>query len=396
MHKIPITFYLIFLLSTINNVVRSSKEENIYTKSYENYIIMRVIPSSMEKINLLNNIYFNFSNVYFLRAPSKVGQFVDVMLPKEKYITFLKILSLYETKYIIKTKNVQQLIDDEKHKINSLNHNNIYLSKKINKNKNKFNIKQYHSYEEIYDWSYEITTKYNNICSIENIGQTYENRSMIVIKIASNTNQKNKKNKKAIWIDGGIHAREWISPATILYIIYELISKYDSNQEIKELVDKYNWYFIPVINPDGYEYSRNTDRFWRKNRNGCKTLNNKKKHPKMNKKGYHQGDCCGTDLNRNWNWAWGTTGISKNRCSDIYLGFYPFSEQETANVKKFMEITMLNLHFYLSLHSYSQILLLPWSHDKSKYLDDERDLRIVAKKAVNALKIKYGTNYRKK
>lgn len=53
-------------------------------------------------------------------------------------------------------------------------------------------------------------------------------------------------------MDGGIHAREWISPATVLYIIQQLV---ENRSETRDLTDKVNWYILPVINVDGYEYT---------------------------------------------------------------------------------------------------------------------------------------------
>ena len=57
--------------------------------------------------------------------------------------------------------------------------------------------------------------------------------------------------------------REWVSPASVTYLIHrmvETVGEYDS------LLDRFNVYILPVVNPDGYEYSRNHDRMWRKTR----------------------------------------------------------------------------------------------------------------------------------
>ena len=67
-------------------------------------------------------------------------------------------------------------------------------------------------------------------------------------KIATGSYHKN----PAIVIDAGIHAREWIAPATATYMMKQLLSV---SLEDRDLIDSLDWYFIPVVNPDGYEYT---------------------------------------------------------------------------------------------------------------------------------------------
>lgn len=80
-----------------------------------------------------------------------------------------------------------------------------------------------------------------------------------------------------------------------------------------------DWYFQPLINPDGYEHSHNRDRLWRKNR----------ANPE-------KGSCAGTDLNRNFGYKWGGQGASRQPCRETYAGSGPFSEPETAAIQKFI------------------------------------------------------------
>lgn len=157
---------------------------------------------------------------------------------------------------------------------------------------------------------------------------------------------------KAIWIDGGIHAREWISPASVTYVVNDLVENWDNQPDY---IKNVNWYVLPVHNPDGYEYTRNTDRLWRKNRS-------------------KQDSCIGVDLNRNYGYKWGGKGTSGNSCSDIFRGSAAFSEPETQAVKKFFENTQEKFEAFLTFHSYGQYILYPWGYD-TVLTDDNEDLK---------------------
>ena len=98
--------------------------------------------------------------------------------------------------------------------------------------------------------------------------------------------------KPSILIIGGIHAREWLAPATLIHMINTFTTRHLSDPNVKLLLEKFNWYFVPVVNPDGYEYSRNQERLWRKTRSP------------QNGTG-----CVGVDGNRNFGYHWGSTSF---------------------------------------------------------------------------------------
>jgi murein tripeptide amidase MpaA len=78
---------------------------------------------------------------------------------------------------------------------------------------------------------------------------------MIVIKISSGGGED--EHRPEVLVDAGIHAREWIAPAMALYIINQLV---ENNANNSDLTDGVDWFILPVLNPDGYEYSHNTVR----------------------------------------------------------------------------------------------------------------------------------------
>ena len=83
----------------------------------------------------------------------------------------------------------------------------------------------------------------------------------------------------------GIHAREWIAGSMGTYIINELTKPGGAIN----IIDHLNIHVLPIANPDGYEYSRNSERLWRKTRSDT---------------GSSLG-CMGVDGNRNWDFHWG-------------------------------------------------------------------------------------------
>ena len=83
-------------------------------------------------------------------------------------------------------------------------------------------------------------------------GSSYEGRRIKGVKLSY------KEGNPGIFIEGGIHAREWISPAVVTYILNELILSDDSR--VRYMAESYDWYIFPVFNPDGYEYTHTTVR----------------------------------------------------------------------------------------------------------------------------------------
>jgi murein tripeptide amidase MpaA len=54
--------------------------------------------------------------------------------------------------------------------------------------------------------------------------------------------------KPVVWIDGGIHAREWISPAAVSYMAFQLLENSECHEDI---LNNYDIYVMPIVNPDG-------------------------------------------------------------------------------------------------------------------------------------------------
>ncbi|XP_066265921.1 carboxypeptidase A2-like [Branchiostoma lanceolatum] len=82
----------------------------------------------------------------------------------------------------------------------------------------EFNFARYHPYDEILQYLRDTVGKYPNLATVVNVAHTFEGRPVVAIKIGVAKNTP----KRAVWMDAGIHAREWVAPATALYFIHQV------------------------------------------------------------------------------------------------------------------------------------------------------------------------------
>ncbi|XP_072044475.1 carboxypeptidase B-like [Amphiura filiformis] len=361
---------------------------------YDGYQVLRITPKTDHDINVLRNLVQNLLS--FWSEPSYVNKPVDIMISpllSEEALTYLDQQRIHTDVMI---KNVQELIDEEQKGLN----------------RSAFDYNKYNTYEVIQQWITDTAASY--ITATEgSLGTSYEGRNIGYLKISTGGNKKavvihgaiharewitpatviylakylveggadarnllNKfdfyiipvlnvdgyaytwtsvygypghsistgGNKKAVVIHGAIHAREWITPATVIYLAKYLV---EGGADARNLLNKFDFYIIPVLNVDGYAYTWTSNRLWRKTRK-----------PNVG------SDCVGTDPNRNFATGWGGAGSSEEPCSEIYHGTVPFSEPETAAIRDF--VSSLGggdgVALYIDYHCFSQLWLIPYGY----------------------------------
>lgn len=198
------------------------------------------------------------------------------------------------------------------------------------------------------------------------IGTTIEGRQIWAVKISDNPNIN--ENEPAVGFDALIHAREPQSMMTLIYFMYYLLENYGTNPEVTYLVNNREIYCVPVFNPDGYEYNRQTNPngggMWRKNRR------------------LNTGGSYGVDLNRNFSYMWGydNVGSSSTPSAEDYRGTAPFSEPEAQAVSQFFASKNIKTHF--NMHSYQDAILYPWGYinaltpDSLTYMEFANDMAV--------------------
>lgn len=186
----------------------------------------------------------------------------------------------------------------------------------------------------------------NIITQRYSLGTSQQGRTIWGVKISDNPNIN--ENEPAVGYDALIHSREPQSMASLLYFMWYLLENYGTDPEVTYLVNNRELYFIPCVNPDGYEYNRQTNPngggMWRKNRR-------------------NNGDgSFGVDLNRNFGYQWGydNSGSSPTPSSETYRGPFAFSEPEAQVVRDLAVQKNYGTHF--NMHSYQNAFLYPWGY----------------------------------
>ncbi|KAI4456604.1 protease family m14 carboxypeptidase ab [Holotrichia oblita] len=331
-------------------------DETEEKKSYKGYQLWKLNLDSQNKSKVVITLKNN--NVLSTWGGNRTS--IDVLISRPNLRTVQRRLDENLINYKVLIDDVQEAIDDENPPLNPEEDEEL-----ANRQGHRMTFDSYHRLSDIHGFLDYLAVTYPTYCKVYVIGSSVQGRPLKVLRI-SNGNSGN----KAVWVDGGMHAREWITPASVSYIINHMAHNYDSETHAIRSLD---WYFLPVANPDGYEYAHTTDRLWRKNR-------------------ARGGYCTGTDLNRNYGYRWGGAGGGKNPCQETYAGTGPFSEPETAAIKDFLQRTSQQWRASISYHSYGQYILYPWGYDR-KVPPDWTDLQKVAEQAATAMRQATGQYY---
>lgn len=183
------------------------------------------------------------------------------------------------------------------------------------------------------------------VAKLVKIGTTVQGRDILAIKLTQGANGIADGSRPAVLYSATQHAREWISTEIDRRLMNWYIDRWRANDPaVRSLLQSTELWFVPVANPDGYQYTFDVERLWRKNlrdnnNDGLITT----------------GD--GVDLNRNFpnHWAYDEEGSSSIQSSETYRGTAPVSEPETAAMKGLLD--KIGFAFQVNYHSNGQWLL---------------------------------------
>ena len=187
--------------------------------------------------------------------------------------------------------------------------------------------------------------RHPRLAKVQSIGRSAQGKPILAVKVTKNARTLPDGKRPAVLYAGAQHAREWITPEMTRRLMHHVLDNYGSDREITRLVDTTELWFVPVLNPDGYDHTFTAgNRLWRKN------LRDNDGDGKIT-------GVDGVDLNRNFSYKWGydNEGSSPNPTSETYRGPGPNSEPETKALDALFK--RLKFKFFVNYHSAAQLLL---------------------------------------
>ncbi|NXS36020.1 CBPA1 Carboxypeptidase, partial [Pomatostomus ruficeps] len=324
--------------------------------------VLRVTARNEEQISLLGVLGEQEElQVDFWRHPSSPGHPVDLRVPFPSLPAVKSFLDSRNFSYSVMIEDVQELLDEEKE--------SMRRSRRVKRSSRTFDFSSYHTLEEIYAWMDVLVEDHPGLVSKIRIGRSYEERPLFVLKFSTGGS-----NRPAIWLDTGIHSREWITQATGVWTANKIATEYGRDPAVTAVLDSMDIFLEIVTNPDGFAFTHSSNRLWRKTR----SLNAGSR-------------CVGVDPNRNWDAGFGGASSSSDPCSETYRGPHAHSEREVRAVVDFIR-GHGNVKSVISIHSYSQMLLFPYGY-RTAPIPDHQEMSELAKKAVSDLAAVFGTKY---
>ncbi|MCV2350750.1 M14 family zinc carboxypeptidase [Paucibacter sp. Y2R2-4] len=200
----------------------------------------------------------------------------------------------------------------------------------------------------------------------------YDLRVLKLGNQAGSRSQEGARNTKPkLFINAGIHAREYATTPLVLEFAKRLVNGYGVDADMTWILDHHEIHLLLATNPDGRKKAE-TGLLWRKNtnRNYCGATSNSR----------------GADLNRNFGFDWFSTaaGSSGNACAETYRGPSGASEPETQAIEAYIRSLWKDRRgpnrndaapadtsgIHLDIHSHGRLLLWPWGSNGTPSAND--------------------------
>ena len=109
--------------------------------------------------------------------------------------------------------------------------------------------KRYYSYQEWVDIMHKMQKQYPHLCDIESIGKSRMGRDQFLLTITAKA-AGDHSTKAAMWVDGAVHGNEVNGITCSLYVAWYLLTRYDYDKYIYDMLNRTTFYILPGLNVD--------------------------------------------------------------------------------------------------------------------------------------------------
>jgi len=108
----------------------------------------------------------------------------------------------------------------------------------------------YRTFDEVKAWMRNIEVN-KNFATVLQYGVSGGGRELLALRLRTGDEK-----KPIIMITAATHGDELITTEVLLRLVDQIVEGSKDNQRFQKMVDKYDLYFVPVVNPDGFVMSR--------------------------------------------------------------------------------------------------------------------------------------------
>ncbi|ELT87633.1 hypothetical protein CAPTEDRAFT_132113 [Capitella teleta] len=125
----------------------------------------------------------------------------------------------------------------------------------VNSRSGTLSKKRYINYDKLTMLFQKYNSTYPNIATVSSIGKSVEGRDMWGIRISSDPVSRAPGKPKFKYV-GNMHGNEVISRQMLIYLTEYLLTNYETDVRVRQLIDSTDIHIVPSMNPDGFENAR--------------------------------------------------------------------------------------------------------------------------------------------
>ncbi|KAF6835840.1 zinc carboxypeptidase [Colletotrichum plurivorum] len=359
----------------------SSHIQAAFRNKYKDQVVLRFNLTTTEE----ETVFAEAASRLFLDVWAFNHDYVDVRLRNDDVASLLGLLpkslsasystlitdlaaSVYDTYPSVAAPTRAQRLEDRR----------AYLQYSRREGDNVF-FQDYQPLSVIDPWMKLMEAMFPAITQLISIGKSYEGRDIHALKVGVKAPANVGSKRKTVVVTGGMHAREWISTTTTNYVAWSFITSFGKEPMITKLLEHFDFVFIPVVNPDGVEYTWEVDRLWRKSRQQT-----------------GMQWCRGFDLDHAFGFEWSGLDSEHDPCSESYGGDKPWEATEAMALASWAKNeSQENADFVglIDLHSYSQQVLFPFAYSCDVDPPNAENLEELAAGLAKAIRLSNGELY---